>query len=389
MKKALFLIGAVVLVMALATPSMAQFKTWGHIEFQTVYQVGLTNALNTDASKPKDQENKYIAERARFYLQYGDPKVVLAVLGFEMDASRWGYPAASGPDANKNNMGVQGTDQVAVEIKWAFLEFVIPQTPLTMQAGLQGWYFGGRLFSNEDNPGIRLTANFAPHSIQAFWMRENDENQVTYQVNDLYGLDYQLKQKAFDIEAYFAYYNDLRSNVYADHPWFAGIAAGFRPGNWDFDAQFSYVGGTRDYVGSTPTGAFDKYESWAAELKARYQIGPGFFVGAEGFYSTGNDADSTDTYKRFRLLTNDECRSNFGNWRSVYFYRSTGVFGPWENGYQSDYMGTWYGNVNVEYNPTAWLKLVANYLYIGDTATGTPGTGKTVNTPTGSYQGAD
>jgi hypothetical protein len=379
MKKALFLIGAVVLVMALATPSMAQFKTWGHIEFNTEYKVNQQNHFNNGTTSGQDnQETKYIAARTRFYLQYGDPKTVRAVLGFEIDGQRFGYPAAaSNSDANKNNAFVQGTDQIAVEVKWAFLEFVIPHTPLVAQIGDQGWYFGGRLFSNEDNPGIRLTADFSPHKIQAFWWRENDQSNNTYNVNDLYGLDYRLAQKLFNIEAYFAYYNNLLNNgtapnYYADHPWFAGVGGDFRPGNWNFHGQFSYVGGNRDYYNGTPNNTPDTYQAYAAELSGKYQIGPGLFVGAGGFYSTGNDADDNSNIKEFRLVTNDECRSNFGNWVSVFYYRSTGVFGPWTYGYQDDFWGTWYANVNAEYNPTPWLKLVANYLYIGDTANGSP-----------------
>ena len=391
MKKVLFLIGAVVLVLALATPSMAQFKTWGHIEFQTQYQVNMTNNLNTSTTPGTDnQANRYVSQRARVYLQYGDPKVARAVVGFEIDGQRWGFaPAASNSDANKNNAAVQGTDQIAVEVKWAFLEFVIPKTPLSMTIGMQGWYYGGRLFSNEDNPGVRLTANFAPHQIEAFWWRENDNSNTTYNVNDLYGLSYKLQQKQFGVNAYAAYYNNLTNAAYADHPWFAGIGANFDPGNWHFEGQFSYDGGNRDYNGPTPAGAFDSYSGYAAELKAQYRIGPGLFVGAEGFYSTGNDADDTTTNKRFMLVTNDECRSNFGNWRTVFFYRATGVFGPWMQAYNENFQGTWYGNVNAEYSPTAWLRLIANYMYIGDSAHGTPGPGKTVNTATGAQQTSD
>ena len=38
MKKYLVLIGAAILVMALASPSMAQFKSWGHMEIQTIWE---------------------------------------------------------------------------------------------------------------------------------------------------------------------------------------------------------------------------------------------------------------------------------------------------------------------------------------------------------------
>ena len=37
----------------------------------------------------------------------------------------------------------------------------------------------------------------------------------------------------------------------------------------------------------------------------------------------------------------------------------------------------------------SWLRLIANYLYVGDTAEGTPGPGKIVNTPRGARQDKD
>jgi hypothetical protein len=37
------------------------------------------------------------------------------------------------------------------------------------------------------------------------------------------------------------------------------------------------------------------------------------------------------------------------------------------------FMGMWYGRANFEYSPLAWLRLNLNYLYIGDTSKGTPG----------------
>jgi hypothetical protein len=388
MKKVLCLIGAAVMLMALATPVMAQFKSWGHIEVHTVYYQNKFNSFNTNTSLPKDQTERFIAERSRIYLQYGDPKVARAVLGFEMDASRWGTTAGG-----RNNMGQLNTDQVAVEIKWAFLEFVIPQTPLTMMLGMNWWdtgisINGGSFFAQHDAPGISLTANFAPHSIMAFMYREEDDSTTNYQVSDMYGLEYNLKQKVFDLNAWFAYQNDLRTD-YADQPWWVGLAGGFRPGNFDFKVNAAYVGGTRQ----SAAGDID-YGGYAAELAARYRIGPGMFAGVWGFYSTGNDADETTKDKRYRMARGSEGYSGFGNWRSVYFYKASGVFGPNYDAYQGDFSanwpwGTYCGNVNFEYSPTAYLRFVANYLYYGDTAKGTPGAGKIVNTPRGARQDKD
>ncbi len=388
MKKVLLLIGAAVLVMALASPSMAQFKTWGHMEIQTVYQFNDDNSFNNGlAGSREDVRTRYLANRFRFYLSYGDAKTVRAVIGFEGDGSTWGSTSGG-----RNNMAELNTDEVALEIKHAYLDFVIPQTPLSVRAGMFWWDVGGRFFQAQDAPGIKVTANFAPHAISAYMYREEDQNRTTYEVSDMYGIQYLLKQKQFDAEAHFAYLNDLRDSDFADHPWWLGIGAGFRPGNWDFGAYFTYLGGTME---SKVSGVSDiDYKAWAAELSAEYRIGPGLSVGVGGFYSTGNDADTTDEKNRYQMARNSEAYSSFGNNISVFFYKASGNFGPNYDGYQGNFAsdwpwGTYYGNVNVKYSPTAWLQLIANYLYIGDTASGTPGAGKIVNTPRGARQDTD
>jgi len=381
MKKVLVLIGAAVLVMALATPSMAQFKSWGHIEFQTIYAVNRDNNFNVPTDT--DLASRHIAERFRFYLQYGDPKTVRAVLGFEGDGTDWGTSTAR--SGGRNDMAIAGTDQVALEIKQAYLEFVIPQTPLSATIGMQWFTYGDIFFQGRDLPGVKLTAAFAPHQVELFWWREEDESRTTYNVNDVYGLEYDFKQKLFDFNAYFAYQNDLTPTTYDDHPWYAGIAAGFRPGNFDFDGRFSYVGGKQE--NKVAGGSDVDYKSWAAKLAARYKIGPGMFVGVEGVYSTGNDADDTGSIKMFKLANSSEMNSSFGNWRSVFYYRGSGVLGYYHEK-QLNWMGTWYGNVNFEYSPTAWARMVLNYLYIGDTSKGTDGLAG-INSPTGSRTDQD
>jgi hypothetical protein len=141
MKKYLVILGAAVLVMALAAPAMAQFSSWGHIEIQTIWEKnvnldtqklwanGTSGSATTDPQK--DISWRHIAERYRFYLQYGDPKTVRAVLGFEADSKDWGEGS---PDTASlkggGKMGSYTADTVQLEIKNAYLDFMIPNTPV-------------------------------------------------------------------------------------------------------------------------------------------------------------------------------------------------------------------------------------------------------------------
>lgn len=428
MKKYLVLLGAALLVMAVASPSMAQFKSWGHMEIATMwiekqdFNTGGYNADGTAKAPDKDANYRRIAERFRFYLQYGDPKTVRAVIGFEADSNNWGESRQGGPSETyqyslSNTMGVYGTDQAVLEIKHAFIEFVVPHTPLTLTAGLQWFGYGGRLFQSKDAPGLTLTANFAPHKIQAFWWRERDDAYLTYNVNDTYGLSWAMTQKLFNVGAFFAYKNDLYTghnpsvkltaqttavgpytpttpgatastyipvfystpvaSEYDDHPWWLGVNAGFRPGNWDFSANFIYNGGKRDYV----TGTDPDYKGWIADASASYKIGPGMSATLEGFYSTGNDTGSTD-YKAYTYASGSEAAYSFGNDRFIFSFMNADFM--YYAGKQLNPVGMYYLRANFEYNPVPWVNLNFNYIYLGDTSKGTGGAGIVNGDPAGS-----
>jgi len=401
MKKYLVWIGAAVLVVALASPAAAQFKSWGHIEIATGmvskqdFNVGTHVTTGGSTGINRDLTLKEIAQRYRFYLQYGDPKTVRAVLGFEADSRNWGEAAWSKTsdttDANysasanpSGRMGVFGADQVQLELKHAYLDFVIPNTPLSVTAGIQFYGIGGRMFQSKDIPGLTVTAGFAPHKVMAYWWRERDVTGTAYNVNDSYGLQYQLAQKQFNVYAYGFYKNDLTSAAYDDHPWWIGVGGGFKPAPFDISAQFIYLGGKRDGKGGNPSYDFS---GWAAELLAQYRIGPGLAVALEGYYSTGNDADDTTKFKRYAFPAASEVQWGFGNGRSVFFFYNADFMYYW--GKALDFTGLWYARANVEYNPLPWINLNFNYLFIGDTSTGTGGTGRIVNSPAGSRQDVD
>jgi hypothetical protein len=412
MKKYSVLFGAAIMVMVLAAPAMAQFSSWGHMEFQTVWErspdfnTGNAWANGSGLAVDSDTAWRQIRQRYRFYMQYGDPKTVRAVLGFEADSTDWGEAGTGTVTGGK--MGVYRADQVQLEIKHAYLDFMIPNTPLQVMVGVQSFAYGGRLWMNNDAPGIILATNFAPHKIQAFWWRENDLNRNTYGVNDTYGLAWDMVQKQFNVYAYGAYKNDLYTgnlaavtNKYDDHPWWIGAGGGFRPGNFNFSGQFVYNGGTRKFT--TPGLNDSDYSGFAAELSAKYQIGPGMFFGLEGFYATGQDADDSDKIKIYTFPTGSESQSIFGNDRTVFMWMNASHIG-YSHNRELNFGGFWYGRANFEYSPTAWVRMNLNYLYIGDTGKGTPGSysatqrnpftkatsgTKAVNTPVGSRTDKD
>jgi hypothetical protein len=407
MKKYLVLFGAAIMMMVLAAPAMAQFSSWGHMEIQTVWEkypdfnTGLSWANGSVSGANTDTTWRQIRERYRFYLQYGDPKTVRAVIGFEADSTDWGESSTGTVAGGK--MGVYRADQVQLEVKHAYLDFMVPNTPIQVTAGLQNFAYGGRLYMNNDAMGVKVAANFAPHKIEAYWWRENDLNRNTYAVNDTYGLAWDMVQKQFNVYAYGSYKNDLYTgnlapvtNKFDDHPYWIGVGGGFRPGNFNLSGQFVYNGGSREFSGA---GINDSdYSGFAGELSAKYAIGPGMFIGLHGFYATGQDADDADKIKIYTFATGSESQSIFGNDVTVFMWMNAAQIG-YSHNRDLNFGGFYYGRVNFEYSPLAWLRMNLNYLYIGDTSEGTPGTGvnaftkvsgtKAVNTPVGARQDKD
>lgn len=434
MKKYLVLLGAAVAVLALVSPSMAQFKSWGHLEVQTVYvtkpDLGTGGATPFNTVPAFTQQNsagtvpsgdvvtKQVFERFRFYLQYGDPKTVRAVLGFEADSYNFGERPFSEAESNGaasygnpapaggfGRMGVVGTDTIQLKIMHAFLEFVVPTTPVKVAVGLQPYNIGGVLFMSKDVPGITVTADFAPHKIELYWWREADANLNTYGVDDMYGAQWTMAQKLFNIYAYGFYKNDLTSgntmqawsdagNFYDDHPYWFGIGGGYRPGNWDFSGQFIYNGGKRENKGVKQD---QDYSAWQGMVSAKYRIGPGLAVVGDLFYSTGNDAGDGSKIKRFTMPISAKAGNPSESLWGMGADRSVFYFFNWDLNYVSgrvlDYTGEYFGNLRVEYNPTPWVNLNFNWLYIGDTSSGSAadviaGRGP-INSPVGARQDSD
>jgi len=411
MKKYFALIGAMILVMAIASPSFAQQTDWfKEFKATSLFQMwsvwlnkyDLNNNYGASTTDTGDKTRRGLHSRANFYLDWGNSKYVRGVIGFEADSTNWGeqgWTSATTTSSNPSGrMGTAGADQPQLEIKHAYLQFTIPNTPLMVSYGIQGFAVGGRLGQSRDLPGLILTGQFAPHSVRALWWRENEgyaseyTSAITtaynstmrdyYHVNETYGLTYDLTQKLFNVNAWVLYKNDLVSDAsaatvttptYSDHPYWIGIGGGFRPGNLSLSGQVVYVGGTRDYILASATDP--KYKAWAAEILATYQIGPGLSVAAEGFYATGNDTSKSDI-SMYQVPAGSEVYANFGLGRSVLFFMNFSQLGGGHNltnsspGTAVQIGGYWYARLNAQYAPVNWLNLSFNYLYLNDTSTG-------------------
>ncbi len=388
MKKLFTLLGALALVAVMASTSVAQapaatdwtkaFKTAALFQNWTVWEnkFDFDNNYGASAVSTGDLTRRGVSQRVNFNLEWGDAKFARGVVAFEMDSTNWGedpYAAGTFTSGGSGRMGVAGTDQVQLEIKHAYVDFMIPNTPLKVIAGLQGFGIGGRLVQGRDIPGVRVIAPLGPQTIGLLWWRENETSRNTNQTNDTYGLTYDLAEKAFNVNAYFLYKNDLRTTI-KDNPYWLGVGGAFRPGALALSGQFVYVGGTKDLTATTKAD----YSAYAVEALATLRLTPALALAGELFYSSGNKADDASKINLYTRPFGSEIHANFGLGRTVIFFMNFSEFGNQHN-IQGDFGGLYYLRANANLNVTKATNLSFNYLYIGDTSSGTPGAGKKVN----------
>jgi hypothetical protein len=398
MKKYVVLLAAAIFVLALASPSLAQFKSFGHMEVESYWSNRMLN-LNSDRESRDNRQG--VAERFRLHFNYGM---------FEANSQTWGEPAAPGVGntsptaggstargylANRNAMGAYQTDQNSLMIAWAYLDFTVPNTPVTAKVGIFRHVIGGdigRFWMGNDAPGMQINVNFAPHVIQGFWWKENKQDTLKDNDNDVYGLRYLFSSPTFNVEAWFAYQNDRRTQTealawqlvpgstdtygvytkttarnYDVQPWWLGVSVPMKFGNFSIAPILIYQGGK--YQKQNVPGVSDiDYEAYLFDVAATYRVGPGLSFTGEFFYTSGQDKDKPDKMNRFTFPTASESRNVFGNGKSVFMFSNTDL--TYYSFKQLDPGGLWYLRLNGEYSPLAWLNLGINYFYLADTSKG-------------------
>jgi len=80
--------------------------------------------------------------------------------------------APAGSRFRNGGGGSFGADGVALETKWAYIDFAMPfNVPLRVRAGIQPWYLPKGLIVDDDIAGVRAYGKVAPLSYEAFWFR--------------------------------------------------------------------------------------------------------------------------------------------------------------------------------------------------------------------------
>jgi hypothetical protein len=192
MRKFLWVVAVGVLLLMMAAPAMAVDVKFGgewRVRFYDYANWGFDNKAGTN---PRGIQIRF---RPRFDVSDDNGNITATWRG-EFGDTEFG----NGGGANGMNLGVTntggafssyksdsgssrvgngagggaGADGVALETKWAYIDFALPfNIPLRARVGVQPWYLTKGLVTDDDYSGFKAYGKVAPISYEAAWFRAN------------------------------------------------------------------------------------------------------------------------------------------------------------------------------------------------------------------------
>jgi hypothetical protein len=316
-------------------------------------------------------------------------------LSFNMNSDRWGEMSAVG---DVNNLGSwyragqfdNGT--LSVLVNTAYIDFrVPPKLPIWMRIGVQPFVIRPWMVVNTTGPGLTARTMIDPIklSIRAGWAKKWEGADWECDDIDAFFGDFALPIGPVRVGTYIWYEN------FGEFPLFGfgfpsgardeaqiywlGVYADGKIGPVGLQFDWVYNGGSIDYDASG-WGGFpprdQDIEAWAIRGVVDISPIPRLTVGVGALYATGEDA-STNDLEQFRSVNGWEGMGRQQGLPALqdFLLLTDGVMGivpfrgpgvGWVGG--PNYLGgLWYVRGFAQYMATDWLRLVANFGWIGDT----------------------
>jgi hypothetical protein len=339
------------------------------------------------------------------------------VLGFNMSSSRWGEPNG----ADLTNMGswyrAGGEDNgtLSVLVQEAFIDFrVPPKLPIWLRIGAQPYVIRPWLVVNTVGPGLTARTVIDPIklSINAGWAKKWEGYDWDCDDVDAFFGDIALPIGPVRVGTYIWYENfgempilsgwgrDSGARDEAQIYW-VGVYADGKIGPVGLQFDWVYNGGSIDYDASGWGGAPPRnqdIEAWAIRGVIDISPIPRLTVGVGALYATGED-NSTNDWEQFRSVNGWEGQGRQQGLPALqdFLLLTDGVMGivpfrgpgvGWIGG--PNYIGGfWYVRGFAQYMATDWLRLVANFGWIGDTTDDGNRIGTAVDFSTGQFRDDD
>ena len=326
MRKGLFVLLSLALVVALAVPASAEMKLTGFYRVKPTVS-NFLGAGNTQLNVPGDAAgalNKAATEtstnftemRNRLRFEIGDENVK-GITFFEIDGNFGDVGGSIGRNQGFANNG----DSINIETKNVYVWFKIPDTTVTFQVGLQNYTdeFAGLLFGASDQAGVVMGAKFEPVTLRLTWIKLRDNVSFTGadpvqqwassnpgdKSADYYAIDAKFgPTKEVNVTGHFAFLRDSQSAIVeptevpaatADKlkAYYVGANATINVAPATLTAFFLYNFGTFE---RTAGNADVDISGYAGSVRADLQLGPGnAFI--EGLYVSGDNSPNDTKYK--------------------------------------------------------------------------------------------
>lgn len=198
MRKYWVMLIALIAAVAIAAPSFAvEFKYGGMYRWRIQ-----ANENMTDANSDRDDTANYIDQRLRMYFTFVGSENLQLVTKWEAD-TLWGYETQG---ALRHGGGDFGADAVNLEMKNVYLDFMIPNTPVRAQVGVQGLSYLSGWIVEDDCSAFVLNTSFDPVKVQLGYIAGiNRSVDTDYSDMDDWFLDLKYAEGPFRAEAILFY----------------------------------------------------------------------------------------------------------------------------------------------------------------------------------------
>jgi hypothetical protein len=365
MKRFLFCLVALIGVMVLIAPSFA-----AEMKINGMSRVKFISYNNMDGDDDADDQNNFIKQRMRMYFTSIASENLKLVYKNEIDFE-WGDDQFSRRGTRGNGGGIGG-DNVNLETKNLYMEFMVPDTPVKTTLGLQGITLHKGIWISDDAAAARFDMNFDPVSVTLAYVNAVDTD-FTSSEDDVWQLHASVGYKAENMDARLSLGyekgqdDEATTGIKSDD--FYQVMGEF---NMSFDMVSFFVIAGMDF------GEVDGNNTLAGQAADRDYDGFMFYGGADfaldlatirvaGMYFSGDDEGDLD--KDYRSFTGETF-----SWSEVL---SDGYF--WEANSNQNQIGwihttngpancpsnMWAFNVGADLKPTDTTTIAVDLYYIG------------------------
>jgi hypothetical protein len=291
MKRLLICLVALIAVFALVMPASA-----AEMKINGMWNAKAWARDNYDGDDDTDDATQYVTQRMRMYFNAIASENLKLVYKNEIDME-WGDGAAG---VGRNTGGGLGGDQINLETKNVYLEFMVPDTPVKATLGLQGITLHKGWFISDDIGAARFDMNFDPVSITAYWAgaggleaNDNSSSDDNWQIvaSGAY------KAENMDARLTFGYErlpNDLTS---ADNPDDNDLFLIMGEFNMSFDMVSFYVLAGKNFGEADGSGADSasnrNYDGYAIDVGVNFALDMAT-IRARAFMASGDDEGDFD-----------------------------------------------------------------------------------------------